>query len=77
MWLARPVYESLPYAYIGIGDAALALSYVQSPGRQSVLSFALGCAAIIGGLTLFLHRQDSRRRMHDYPGDALGDPPAG
>jgi hypothetical protein len=76
MWLARPVYESLPYAYVGIGDAALVLSYLEQPGTESVLSFGLGCAAIIGGLTLFLHRQDSRRLMHDYPGRALGDPPA-
>jgi hypothetical protein len=75
MWLARPVYESLPYGYMTIGAGSLALSYWQQPGGGSAAAFALGCFVMIAGLVLLLHRQDRRRLLRDYPGVVVGDPP--
>jgi hypothetical protein len=75
MWLARPVYESLPYAYIAIGIGAVALSYVDSSASQSTLAMGVGLSGLIAGLTIVLHRQACRRLRTDYSGAPLENPP--
>ena len=64
--LAKPIYESLPVAYLLGGVVMLALSYRYSASWWSGLCAALGLVALVGGLTVWLHRRDYRATSADY-----------
>jgi hypothetical protein len=66
--LAKPVYESMPYAYAGTGIALMLLSYFDGRGFWSNFVAFVGLLAVIGGAVIFLKRRDYRRcRTHyDY-----------
>mgnify|MGYP000861098363 FL=1 len=74
MRLASPVYESLPYAYVGLGWTAMVLSYLNSGSSQGTLAFVLGLIAQVAGLTIYLHRQDCRSRRSQYPCERIEEP---
>ena len=80
MRLARPVYESLPYAYVGLGWLAMLVSYfiagndANAGTEGSVVAFVLSLIAQIGGLTIYLHRQDCRSRRTQYPCETIEEP---
>jgi hypothetical protein len=74
MRLARPVYESLPYAYVALGWLAMLLSYFNSGNSGGVVAFGLGLFAQIAGLTLYLHRQDCRSLRSQYPCETIEEP---
>jgi hypothetical protein len=74
MRLARPVYESLPYAYIGVGWFAMLLSYFNAGNSAGVVAFGLGLLAQIAGLTLYLHRQDCRSLRSEYSREIIEEP---
>lgn len=74
MRLAEPLYESLPYAYVGLGWVALLLSYANAGTAGSVVAFVLGLLAQIAGLTIYLHRQDCRSRRAQYPCERIDEP---
>ncbi len=72
--LSRPVYESLPWAYLLGGLIALGASYFQT---ASTLSMALGLpgfVALMAGVVILLRRRDYRklRAQYDAP-DALDE----
>lgn len=74
MRLARPVYESLPYAYVGLGWLAMFVSYVNAGTVGGVIAFVLSLIAQIAGLTIYLHRQDCRSRRSQYPCETIEEP---
>jgi hypothetical protein len=74
MRLARPVYEILPFAYVAIGCVAILVSYFDGAGARAAFAFALGLAAQIAGLTLWLRRQDYRELRRRYSGEAIDRP---
>jgi Flp pilus assembly protein TadB len=60
MWLAKPIYELLPYAYVAIGAASIvAAAYIQSWYWPQICT-TVGVAGIVGGLALLLKRRDYR-----------------
>ncbi len=67
--LSRPLYEGLPWAYVACGVAALAGSYLLSPGLLSLLLGLLGLAGLLGGTVILLRRRDYRELRANY-----GDP---
>jgi len=70
--LSKPVYESLPYAYMGLGAGALAFSYFwRAPGWSDAI-VGFGLLAIVCGLVLVLKRRDYRVQKRRY-GSALED----
>jgi hypothetical protein len=69
MRVARPVYESLPYAYIAIGLAAVAASFAWRVADWSGFMAAFGLVAIVGGLVLALRRRDYRIQKRHYGGE--------
>ena len=72
MRLSKPVYESLPYAYMGFGSGALAGSfYLRSSGWSNVM-IVIGLLAVVGGLVLVLKRRDYRLQKRRY-GAALDE----
>ena len=64
--LAKPIYESLPAAYLLGGVALLVLSYRYSASWWSGLCTVLGLVALVGGLAVWLHRRDYRATSADY-----------
>ncbi len=71
MRLARPIYESVPLVYAGIGAVAISIAYLDPEGPRTVLAFSIGLIAETAALTLFLRRQDYRARLREYRGETL------
>jgi hypothetical protein len=74
MRLARPVYESLPYLYMGIGALAIFLFYLDPDGPRGVVAFVIGIIVETAGLTLLLRRQDYRALSREYSGETIDLP---
>ena len=66
MRVSRPLYESLPYAYIAVGVAALAASFAWRVADWSGILAFFGVVAIVGGLVLALRRRDYRIQKRHY-----------
>jgi Flp pilus assembly protein TadB len=66
MRVVRPLYESLPYAYIVIGAAALTASFAWRVADWSGILALFGVVAMIGGLVLVLRRRDYRIQKRHY-----------
>lgn len=66
--LSRPVYESLPWAYMGAGGLGLLTSYLETEASPA-LSLGLGlpglCGVLAGGVIL-LRRRSYRRLRAQY-----------
>jgi hypothetical protein len=71
MRLARPIYESLPYAYGAIGALAIFLFYLDPVGIPAGIAFVIGFLAETAALTLFLRRQDYRELSREYSGETI------
>jgi membrane associated rhomboid family serine protease len=72
---SRPVYESLPWAYIICGVAALIASYLLAArGALSLLFGVLGLLCVVGGIVVLLRRRDYRALRSQYadPGSLTG-----
>jgi hypothetical protein len=69
MRVARPLYESLPYAYIAIGAGALGASFAWRGAEWSGILALFGLVALVGGLVLTLRRRDYRIQKRHYGGD--------
>ncbi|MGB6308298.1 MAG: hypothetical protein WBF89_10920 [Steroidobacteraceae bacterium] len=74
MRLARPVYESLPYAYMAIGALAMFVFYLDPAGPRAAAAFVLGVILATAGLTLLLRRQDYRALSREYSGETIDYP---
>jgi hypothetical protein len=74
MRLARPVYESLPYVYLGIGALAIFVFYLDPSGLGAVIAFAIGVIAATAALTLLLRRRDFRELSREYPAETIDYP---
>jgi uncharacterized membrane protein len=71
MWLARPVYEFLPYAYMLVGALCLIASFFIASG--SALLMWAGMAVLVLGLVLWLRRRDYRTVQSEYNRKSLDD----
>lgn len=72
MRLSKPVYESLPYVYMGLGAGALAVSFHWRSSGWSDALLGCGVLALVVGLMLVLKRRDFRIQKRRY-GAALDD----
>ena len=71
MWLARPVYEFLPYAYMAAGTVFLAASFFIA--GWSTLLMWVGIVSLVLGLVLWLKRRDYRTAQSEYNRKSLDD----
>jgi len=60
MWVAKPIYESLPYFYLFAGVAALGLSMYLDYWHMPTVCFVFGVACLVAGLVVLLKRRDYR-----------------
>lgn len=74
MRLSRPVYESMPLIYAGIGGLAILVAYLDPDSARTPVAVIIGLVAEIAALTVFLRRQDSRALGREYTGRDLDLP---
>jgi hypothetical protein len=72
MWIPRPLYESIPYAYIVGGGLMLAAAWLLEQGPRGWL-LAAGAAALVTGLVIWLRRRDYRTSQSEYDAHAIDD----
>ena len=70
MWIPRPLYEVLPYAYMAGGAGLLAAAYFIEQGPRGLL-LVLGAVGLTGGLVLWMRRRDYRASQREYGGRPL------
>jgi formate hydrogenlyase subunit 3/multisubunit Na+/H+ antiporter MnhD subunit len=73
MWVPKPVYELLPYAYGLAGLGLLLASYGARSSFWADLLLVLGIAAIVLGLMLALRRRDYRLKLSKYDPHSLDE----
>ena len=67
MHLSRPMYEGLPWLYIGAGLAALGGSYAVGDSHpMGLLAGVGGLTALLGGVVVLLRRRDYRDMRSQY-----------
>jgi len=74
--LSRPVYEGLPWFYMGFGLLALLASYLLAAqhGSVSLAVGVLGLVSLVYGMVVMLRRRDYRAMRSRYGNpDSLGD----
>lgn len=60
MWLAKPIYEFLPYFYLVVGALCLAASLYVGHWYWPTICFATGLFCLVAGLVVLLKRRDYR-----------------
>ena len=60
MWIAKPIYEGLPYFYLVVGAISLAASMYVNHWYWPTICFVLGLLCLVAGLVVLLKRRDSR-----------------
>ncbi len=73
MWLARPVYEFLPYLYMLVGVGLLAAAWLVDMETLPSIFMVVGALSLIGGMVLWLRRRDYRTRQAEYNSRSLED----
>lgn len=71
MWLSRPVYEFLPYAYMLVGALCLIASFFIASGSATLMW--AGVVALVIGLVLWLKRRDYRTAQSEYNRKSLDE----
>ena len=73
MWLARPVYEFLPYLYMLVGVALLGAAWFIEMSTLPSVFMLVGVLSLMAGLVLWLRRRDYRTRQSEYNSRSLED----
>ena len=73
MWLARPIYEFLPYLYMLVGLGLLAAAWFIEMSTLPSVFMLVGVLSIMAGLVLWLRRRDYRTRQAEYNSRSLED----
>jgi len=73
MWLAHPVYESLPYVYATAGIAGMAGSWLLRMPVVSSILLVVGALSLLAGLVLWLRRWDYRTQQAQYNSRSLDE----
>jgi hypothetical protein len=73
MWLARPIYELLPYLYMVVGAVLLAAAWVVERSTLPSILLLVGTLSILAGLVLWLRRRDYRTRQTEYNSRSLDE----
>jgi Flp pilus assembly protein TadB len=73
MWLARPIYEFLPYLYMLVGLGLLAAAWFVDMRTLPSIFMVVGALSLMAGLVLWLRRRDYRTRQSEYTGRSLED----
>jgi hypothetical protein len=73
MWIARPIYELLPYLYMLVGAAMVGVAWFLNLETLPGILLALGSLSLLAGIVLWLRRKDYRTRQSEYTNKSLDD----
>ena len=76
MWLTKPLYEALPYAYMVAGVFSLAASIYVDYWHWPMIATIVGIGCLVAGLVVFLRRRDYRHNR-DRKMEISEDAPTG
>jgi hypothetical protein len=71
--ISRPVYELLPFLYIGVGLPGFLGAWLMAGSLWSDVSLLLGVAGVVVGLVILLRRRDYRTNKERYNSASLKD----
>lgn len=70
MWIPRPLYEAMPYAYVASGVALLVAAFFIDGGPRGLM-LAGGVLGLTAGLVLWMRRRDYRTTQSEYDSHSL------
>ena len=73
VWLAKPIYEFLPYLYMLIGLVLVGSSWLVSASGWPMALLIAGCVALLAGLVIWLRRRDYRTTQAQYNSHSLDE----
>ena len=73
MWLARPIYEFLPYFYMLLGALLLGAAWFVSMETWPGVFMGVGSLSLLAGIVLWLRRKDYRTSQAEYNNKSLDD----
>ena len=73
MWMPRPIYELLPYVYMGLGAVLIGTAWFLQVETWPGIMLGVGSLSLLAGLVLFLRRKDYRTRQAEYSNRSLDD----
>jgi hypothetical protein len=73
MWLARPIYEFVPYLYMLVGVVLLGAAWLVEASTLPSIFLVVGLLSILAGLVLWLRRRDYRTRQAEYNSRSLDE----
>jgi hypothetical protein len=73
MWMPRPIYELLPYVYMGLGAVLIGTAWFLQVDTWPGIMLGVGSLSLLVGIVLFLRRKDYRTRQAEYSNRSLDD----
>ena len=73
MWIARPIYELLPYVYMLVGLVLLGVAWFLNIETLPGVLLVVGSLFMLAGIVLWLRRKDYRTRQAEYTNRSLDD----
>jgi len=73
VWLAKPIYEFLPYLYMLIGVLLVGSSWLVHASAWPAALLIGGCVALLAGLVIWLRRRDYRTTQAQYNSRSLDE----
>ena len=73
MWMPRPIYELLPYVYMGLGAVLIGTAWFLQADTWPGIMLVVGSLSLLIGIVLFLRRKDYRTRQAEYSNRSLDD----
>jgi hypothetical protein len=73
MWMPRPIYELLPYVYMGLGAVLIGTAWFLQVETWPGIMLGVGSVSLLIGIVLFLRRKDYRTRQAEYSNRSLDD----
>jgi len=67
VWIAKPVYESLPYFYLAVGAVTLLASLYVTHWHWPAICFTVGVGCLVAGIVVLLKRRDARSGSRQAP----------
>jgi hypothetical protein len=73
MWIARPIYELLPYVYMALGAVLIGIAWFLNMETLPGVMLGFGSLSLLAGIVLWLRRKDYRTRQSEYTNKSLDD----
>jgi hypothetical protein len=73
MWIARPLYELIPYLYMIVGLLLLGAAWLITTEVLPGIFLVIGSLSLMAGIVLWLRRKDYRTSQAEYSNKSLDD----